>query len=428
MRPVSVSPPTATLPPVRDDRAKLEQLAVTKRRATGLLLAATGVFLLTLLGDGARGWLGFVRATAEASMVGGLADWFAVTALFRHPLGIPIPHTAIIPERKDQFGRTLGEFVQDNFLSPDAIVDRIRSGRLAARAGEWLAEPVNAATVARHAADIVVGLTDTLRDEEVHALIEDTVIARLEAVPLAPLAGRALEMMTAQNRHHELLDTLVRGMDRALDENRDDLRARFGRESPWWVPEPIDGRIFEKLFEGLRKLLQEIAADPRHELRMEFDKRVRALAVDLGSSPALRARGEELKRELLAHPELRQWSSSLWRDVKANLRAQAADPDSELRQRLAELVESAGARLRDDPAVQAKVEELAAAGVRYVSAHFHDEIASLVSGTVSRWDANETSRKLELLLGPDLQFIRINGTVVGGLAGLALHTVVVLLG
>ena len=155
---------------------------------------------------------------------------------------------------------------------------------------------------------------------------------------------------------------------------------------------------------------------------------MRALAVDLGSSPALHARGEELKRELLAHPELRQWSSSLWRDVKANLRAQAADPDSELRQRLAEIVQAAGARLRDDPGVQAKAEELAAAGVRYVSEQFHDEIASLVSGTVSRWDANETSRKLELLLGPDLQFIRINGTVVGGLAGLGLHTLVVLLG
>ena len=147
MRPVSVSSPTATVPPVRDDRAKLVQLAVTKRRATGLLVAATGVFLLTLLGEGERGWLGFVRATAEASMVGGLADWFAVTALFRHPLGIPIPHTAIIPERKDQFGRTLGEFVQDNFLSPDAIVDRIRSGRLAARAAPWTRARIRITTI-----------------------------------------------------------------------------------------------------------------------------------------------------------------------------------------------------------------------------------------------------------------------------------------
>jgi uncharacterized membrane-anchored protein YjiN (DUF445 family) len=425
---VSASQPTATLPPVRDDRAKLAQLTVTKRRATGLLIATTAVFLLTLLGDGERGWLGFVRATAEASMVGGLADWFAVTALFRHPLGIPIPHTAIIPERKDQFGRTLGEFVQDNFLSPDAIVDRIRSGRVVGRAAEWLSHPDNATTIARHAADIVVGVTDTLRDEDVHALIEETVITRVEAVPLAPLAGRALEMMTAQDRHHELLDSLVRGLDRTLAENRENLRARFGRESPWWVPEPIDGRIFEKLYDGVRKLLQEIAVDPRHELRMEFDKRVRALAVELGSSPALLARGEELKRELLAHQELRQWSSALWRDLKSNLRKQAADPDSELRRRLADMVQAAAVRLRDDPGIQAKAEELAAAGVRYVSEHFHDEIASLVSATVSRWDANETSRKLELLLGPDLQFIRINGTVVGGLAGLALHSIVVLVG
>ena len=426
--PVSVSQPIATLPPVRDDRAKLAQLQVTKRRATGLLIATTAMFLLTLLGDGDHGWLGFVRAAAEASMVGGLADWFAVTALFRHPLGLPIPHTAIIPERKDQFGRTLGEFVQDNFLSPDAIVERIRSGRLVGRAAEWMAHRDNAATIARHSADIVVGFTDTLRDEDVHALIEDAVITRVEAVPLAPLAGRALEMMTAQDRHHDLLDSLVRGLDRGLEDNRENLRARFGRESPWWVPEPIDGRIFEKLYEGLRKLLQEIALDPRHELRLEFDKRVRTLAVDLGSSPALLARGEELKRELLSHPQLRQWSSALWRDLKSSLRMQAADPGSELRRRLADVVQAAAERLRDDSGVQIKAEALAAAGVSYVSEHFHDEIASLVSGTVSRWDANETSRELELLLGPDLQFIRINGTVVGGLAGLGLHSLVVLLG
>ena len=419
---------TATLPPLRNDEAKLAQLAVMKRRATGLLVLTTGVFLITLLGDGDRGWLGYVRATAEASMVGGLADWFAVTALFRHPLGVPIPHTAIIPSRKDQFGRTLGEFVQDNFLSPDTIVDRIRSGRVAARAAEWLADPANATTVARHAADIVVELTNALRDEEVHSLIEETVLRRIEAIPLAPLTGRALETMTAQDRHHELLDTVLRGVDRALDENRENLRSRFGRESPWWVPEPIDARIFEKLFDGVHNLLQEVAADPHHELRMEFDKRVRAFAVELGTSPSLRARGEELKRDLLSHPELRQWSSSLWSDVKETLRTQAADPHSELRRRLADAVQSTAARLRDDRAVQEKVEEVAVAGVRYVSEHFHDEIAGLVSGTVARWDATETAGKLELLLGPDLQFIRINGTVVGGLAGLLIHTVVVFTG
>jgi uncharacterized membrane-anchored protein YjiN (DUF445 family) len=423
-----VSQPTATLPPVRDDEAKRAQLRVMKRRATGMLLATTAVFALTLLGDGDRGWLGFLRATAEASMVGGLADWFAVTALFRHPLGLAIPHTAIIPERKDQFGRTLGEFVQENFLSPDAIVDRIRSARMVQRAATWLTDERNAATIARHSADIVVGITDALRDEDVHALIEDTVIRRLEAVPLAPLAGRALELMTAEDRHHELLDSMLRGLDRALAENRENLRARFGRESPWWVPEPIDERIFEKLYEGLRKLLHEITDDPRHELRMAFDQRVRALAVELGTSPTLRARGEELKRELLVHPQLRLWSSALWRDIKAGLRAQAADPGSQLRQRLADMVQAGAQRVVDDARVQAKATELAAAGVRYVSEQFHDEIASLVSATVSRWDAAETARKLELLLGPDLQFIRINGTVVGGLAGLALHTIAVVTG
>ncbi|HET6951110.1 MAG TPA: DUF445 domain-containing protein [Acidimicrobiales bacterium] len=405
---------------IGDRRARLARM---RRRATGLLVAVTLVFLALQLVGGDAGWIGYVEAAVEASMVGALADWFAVTALFRHPLGVPIPHTAVIPARKDQFGETLGEFVQTSFLTPDIIAERVRTARVVPRLAGWLAAPDNAARLARHAADAAATAADLLRDDEVHRALEDVVRRRVETTPLAPLAGRALGIMTADGRHHELLDSLLRAVDRFLAENHDRLRDRFGDESPWWLPEAAEDRIFERLLDGARKVLREVIDDPDHELRNDVDARVRRLVDQLQTSPELAARGEELKREILAHPELREWLAGVWRDIKAGLRSQAADEDSELRRRLAVAAVALGERLRDDPALAARVEEAVETGVRYVAEQFSDEIAAMVSGTVARWDGRETADRLELLLGPDLQFIRINGTVVGGLAGLAIHAV-----
>jgi uncharacterized membrane-anchored protein YjiN (DUF445 family) len=416
-------------PPVEDEAVKQRQLSVMRRRATGLLVVVAAVYVaVTALEDGAGGPMGYLRATAEASMIGGLADWFAVTALFRHPLGIPIPHTAVVVERKEQFGRTLGAFVQRNFLSPTVIGERIASSRAVPRLAAWLAEPANAEVVAGHASAVAVGLADVVRDEDVHELVEEEVLRRLEQVPVAPLAGKALELVLEQEGHQELLDAMLRGVDGMLDGHRDDLRRRFGEESPWWLPDALDDRIFDKLFEGVRKVLHDVSIDPDHELRRAMNERLRALVDDLETSEALRQQGEEFKRDLLASPELRRWSASLWDDVKARLRAQADDPDSALRRRLAATVAAAGQRLCDDPALRSKLEDLVEAAARYTAEQFHDEIADLVTGTVARWDATETSQRLELLLGPDLQYIRINGTVVGGLAGLVIHATTELVG
>lgn len=398
-------------------------LAQGRRRATGLLVVVAGAFVgLQVWGSDAT-WVGYVESMVEAGMVGGLADWFAVTALFRHPLHIPIPHTAIIVERKDQFGETLGDFVQTSFLTPDIIAERVRAAGVVPRLAAWLSEPDNAARLARHAADAAVTAADLLRDDEVHQALEEVARRRIETTPLAPLAGRALQVMTEDGRHHDLLDVMLRSIDRFLTENRESLRARFGTESPWWLPEAAEDRIFERLLDGARNVLDEVAHDPRHELRVDVDARLRRLADELRSSPAMLERGEEMKRELLAQPELRAWVTTMWTDVKAGLRSQAADPDSELRRRLVETVIALGHRLGDDPALAARVEEGIETGVRYIAEQFSDEIGTMVSGTVSRWDGRETSDRLELLLGPDLQFIRINGTVVGGLAGLAIHGV-----
>jgi uncharacterized membrane-anchored protein YjiN (DUF445 family) len=423
-RPATSSRPGPSAgPPVREEAERIHRLRAMKRRATGLLVAMAVAFVvITVFGDN-TGWTGYVQAAVAASLVGGVADWFAVTAVFRHPLGVPIPHTAVIVERKDKFGETLGAFVQENFLSSDAMTARLREAHLARRLGDWLADRAHAETLARHVADAAVELADMLRDEDVQSVLHEQVRRGLETVPLAPLAGKVLRGATEDGRHQELFDAVLRGVGRSLDQNRETLRSRFEEESPWWVPTAIDHRIFDRLLDGLCSFFDSINADPDHEVRARLDDWIEQLAERLEHSPEYRVRGEQLKGELLDHPELRAWLGSLWIDAKAALRSQAADPESELRQRLADAIVAAGERLRSDPALAAKVDDVIEWGVRYVGEHFHAEIAGLVSGTLARWDAEETSRKLEILLGPDLQFIRINGTVVGGLVGLGIHFV-----
>jgi uncharacterized membrane-anchored protein YjiN (DUF445 family) len=419
MRPYRTAVP---LPALRTEAERTRRLVLMRRRATAMLAAVSVVFLVVTL-TGAHGWLGYVQATAEASMVGALADWFAVVALFRHPLGIPIPHTAIIPERKNQFGETLGDFVQSSFLTPDTITERVRAATVGTRLGTWLSQPANAARVARHAVDAAVAGADLVKDDDVHRALEQFMRERVEAIDLAPIAGRALRLATEDGRHRELVDAGIRGLDKYLDEHRTELQMRFGEQSPWWLPNAVEDRIFDRLVDGFRNLLSQMAADPDHELRRAIDERLVGLAHELETSPELRARADKLKHDLLEHPAVREWVVSLWADAKRQLRAQADDPDSELRARIAQAIAAAGGRLAEDAALSGRVNDAIESGARYVATQFSDEIGKIVTTTIERWDAQETARRLELLLGPDLQFIRINGTVVGGMAGLLLHTI-----
>ena len=406
------------------DAERVANLRRMKLRATGMLVAAAAVFVVARsLEAGRAGWIGYVRAMAEAAMVGGLADWFAVTALFRHPLGIPVPHTAIIPNRKEQLGRTLGEFVEQNFLTPEVISDKLRSVRPAQRAAVWVGQPGNAAAVARHLSVALAGTAEVLRDEEVQVALEGALLSRVRTVTVSPAAGRALAMATAEGRHQELVDASIKGALRFLDANRYTLRSRFGRESPWWVPESIDDRIFDKLYVALRGFLTEVSGAPNHEFRRYLDERVADLIVRLQEDPELIARGEKLKEELLDHPAVRRWSASLWVDLKRTLQEQAADPDSELRQRIQTAVASVGASLRSDAELQAKVDGWLESVVLYVVRQERHQATELISSTVARWDPDDASRRIEVAVGRDLQFIRINGTLVGGLAGLVIHAV-----
>ena len=386
-------------------------------------MGVTALFL-GVTAAGAHGtFLGFVQAGAEASMVGGVADWFAVTALFRRPLGLPIPHTALLVERKDQFAVTLGQFVQENFLSADVLAERIRSARLVPRLSAWLAEPSNAARFAGHAADLLVTVADAVRDEDVQAVLTAELTRAVNTVEVAPLAGRVLRAIIAGGQHADLFNAVVSAADRYLADHYLEIRELFEAESPGWVPDTVYRRVFDRLFTRLRHRLVAMAADPDDEARHQFEEWIAGLPARLETSPELRERGERLKHELLGSAGLRDWSSSLWQKAKEALRAQAADPQSELRSRLGDALTAGGRRLGSDLRLQEGLERMVESGARALADQFHDELAGLVTGTIERWDAAETSSQLELLLGRDLQFIRINGTVVGAGVGLVLHAI-----
>jgi uncharacterized membrane-anchored protein YjiN (DUF445 family) len=426
--------PTATMPaaPIRTVQhesaaVRARRLAVARRRATALLAGVTILFVAVTVAGVHGTFLGYVQAGAEASMVGGVADWFAVTALFRRPLGLPIPHTALIVERKDQFAATLGQFVQENFLNAEVLADRISAVGLVPRLAAWLADPANAARFAGYAADLVVTVAEALRDEDVQRTLTAELTRAVDSVELAPLAGRALRVIIAEGQQAELFNGILAAADRYLGDHSAEMRELFEGEAPRWVPDAVYRRVFDRLYQRLRQRLAAMGADPDDESRRQFDAWIAGLPDRLETSPELRERGERIKRDVLRSAGLRDWSSSLWQKAKETLRTQAADPDSELRRRMADVLVAAGQRLGSDQRLQEGLERMVESGARAVATQFGDELAGLVTGTIERWDAAETSTQLELLLGPDLQYIRINGTVVGAGVGLILHAIVLAL-
>jgi uncharacterized membrane-anchored protein YjiN (DUF445 family) len=406
---------------------RARSLAAARRRATALLAAVTALFV-AVTAVGAHGTLlGYVQAGAEAAMVGGIADWFAVTALFRRPLGLPIPHTALIVERKDQFAETLGQFVQENFLNADVLAERIRAARLVPRLGGWLADQDNAARVAGRGADLAVTIAEAARDEDVQRMLAAELSGAIDAVEIAPLAGRLLRVFLAGDQKDELIHAVAAAADRYLVDHHVELRDLFAGESPRWVPEAVYRRVFDRLHARLRERLATMAADPGDATRRQFDEWIAGLPDRLETSPELRERGERLKRELLGSAALQDLYSDLWRRAKDALRTQASDPESELRRRLTEMLVTAGSRIGSGGRLQDGLERMLESGARALADQFHDELAGLVTGTIQHWNAAETSSQLELLLGRDLQYIRINGTVVGAGVGLALHAIAVAL-
>jgi uncharacterized membrane-anchored protein YjiN (DUF445 family) len=402
---------------------RLRALRRMKLVAAGLLLFAAAAFVVgKAVGDGDGAW-GYVQAAAEASMVGGLADWFAVTALFRHPLRLPIPHTAIIPAKKDQIGEGLAGFVQQYFLTGDIIGERVAAARVPQRIGQWLAEPAHARRLADELSVAVSGTANVLRDDELRDAVATFVDKRLRAADLSPVLARLIDAICDAGQHQAALTSALKGTRSFLDENRTVFRQRVAQESPEWVPEWVDERVFNKGFNLLQSFLTDVVADEDHALRRSFDQQLRDFAERLRTDPEQIAKVEAAKLEILDHPSIRAYLANLWGTVKEVVLSGAADPESDLRRSVESLTVRVGEVLRDDPVAGAKVDDALQRLAQHVASNYAEDLTGVISTTIARWDAEETSRRVEMQVGRDLQFIRINGTVVGALAGLAIYSI-----
>jgi uncharacterized membrane-anchored protein YjiN (DUF445 family) len=419
------APRIPQLAPPPDEAEKQRRLDQMKRRATGLLVGAVVVYVLTRLLEERFPWIGFVRAMAEAAMIGGLADWFAVTALFRHPLGIPIPHTAIIPARKDRVARTIGAFVQHNFLTREVIEARLHTVRIGEKVATWISKPENARMIARQAAHALAAGTQVLRDEDVQELIGKSLEQRIRSTQIAPIAGRMLAHVTTGNRHQELLDEAIVMIARTVEQNHDLIRDRVQRESKWWIPAAVDEKIFQKIASGIERTLIEVRDDKDHPLRERFDLALRNFVNNLQHSPSTLERAEELKRDLLDAEAVRRFSASLWTDAKAALVRFAERAEHEPREgsTIERALTAFGEAVLADPALMRKVDDFVTDVAAYLVERYQQEIADLITTTVQNWDAEVTTHRIELAIGRDLQFIRINGTLVGALAGLLIYVI-----
>ncbi|MDQ0870706.1 uncharacterized membrane-anchored protein YjiN (DUF445 family) [Arthrobacter sp. V1I9] len=405
------------------DAEKAAALRKMKMVALGLLVAMAVIFVFAFALQKEYPWLQYVRAAAEGGMVGALADWFAVTALFKYPMGIKIPHTAIIPRRKDQIGASLGEFVETNFLSEQVVQDKLASVNIARRAGEWLATPAGAERVAKEGAAVIRGAFKVLNDDDVQAVIEGMVRKHLLTPPWGPPVGRMAERIFHDGHHHKLVDLLV---DRAadwVDDNHDTVTHLVSDRSPTWVPQFVDGLVGDKVYVEILKFVRAVQANPNHEVRQSIDKYLNDLAQDLQHDPAMIARAEDIKAQVLGDPEVQELASRTWGTVKNALLGAVDDPDSDLTIKFKAAVRDFGSRLVNDPELAGKVNAWIGDAAGYLVRTYRSDIAGVITDTVARWDAEETSQKIELQVGKDLQFIRINGTVVGSLAGLTIFTI-----
>ncbi|MGS2807087.1 DUF445 domain-containing protein [Nocardia sp. MW-W600-9] len=409
-----------------DEAGKKRDLFKMKALATGFLLVASAVYLfcrwLESRGSGGE-WVGYVRAASEAGMVGALADWFAVTALFKHPLGLPIPHTAIIRKKKDQLGSSLGAFVGTNFLAPDVVSARLDSAQISLRVGRWMADPGHAARVAQESATILTAVVGVLRDEDVEQIIDNTIVKRIAEPLWGPPIGRVLSELIADNRQLPLIDLLAERAHQWALGSQETIDRIVLRDAPQWAPKFVNTLLSERIYRELVEFTWKVRSNPDHELRKAADRFLQDFADDLQHDDAMIAKAEKVKAEIMGREQITGMAEATWRAAKRLILESAEDPDSTLRRKVAENVQQLGERLRDDPAMRGKVDGWIDRGARYLVGNYSAEITTLVTDTVARWDADEASRKIELQVGRDLQFIRINGTVVGALAGLAIYTI-----
>ncbi|MCG7413219.1 DUF445 domain-containing protein [Microbacterium aurum] len=413
--------PTELLSPA--DRERRRSLQVMKGVALGALVVMAIVFVIAFVLQEQHPWLAYVRAAAEGGMVGALADWFAVTALFRHPLGIPIPHTAIIPRRKDEIGRSLGEFVETNFLEGRVVRAKLESTPIAATAGAWLRDPTHAETVGAEASTVAVGILRALSDDEVQDLISDLAREHLLDPEWAPTLGAWLSRVVEADAHRGAVDLGVDSIVTWLNANRDSFSGLVSRRLPSWVPSVAMRLVDDTVYHEAVKFAAAVQADPDHPARRAIDRYLERLADNLQQDPTTIERLEDAKSSVFDSPRVRELAAEAWNTAKAGLLTALGDPASGLRRRIVAALGEIGERLATDAALQQRVDTRVADAAVFLVDRYRHDIASIITDTVEKWDPAETTEKIELMVGRDLQYIRLNGTIVGALAGLAIFSI-----
>jgi uncharacterized membrane-anchored protein YjiN (DUF445 family) len=393
--------------------------------ATGLLIVMAAVFFLTRAFQPTYPWLGYLKAFAEAAMVGGLADWFAVTALFRHPLGLPIPHTAIIPRNKDRIGQALANFLKENFLIPAVVARRMQRLDVAAAAGRFLQTPAGQGTRIRAGASrLIADIFESLDDERLGGIVKGAISTRLRNAEVSPLLGHALASAINEDRHVPMLEATIRWTARALDANEQLIREMVHKKANWALKlAGLDAKLADAIIEGLRKLTVEMSTDPAHPVRLKVEEALAQLANDLQTRPETRERVEAIKEQLLDNRSVSLWLDTLWQKGREAVIKAARNPDAVLAGKLGEILKSMGSTLEQDARIRAAINQFARRAVVGMAASYSEQIVRLVSDTIRGWDARTVTARLEAAVGHDLQYIRINGTIVGGLVGLILYVV-----
>jgi uncharacterized membrane-anchored protein YjiN (DUF445 family) len=413
--------PTHLLSPADEERRRA--LRTMKGVALGALVFMAVLFAFSFAFQQEVPALAYLRAAAEGGMVGALADWFAVTALFRHPLGIPIPHTAIIPSRKDEIGRTLGEFVETEFLRGDVVRTKLEQTPIATRLGEWLTAPEHAERVAAEASLMATGVLQALSDDEVRDVIEELAREHLIAPDWGPPAGAWLGRIIETGGHHSAVDLVADTIAAWLEANKTAFTGLVSRRLPSWVPSVAHRFVDDTVYNEAVKLVAAVRADPQHPARIAIDGYLTRLAENLQHDPATIGRFEDAKLALFDSPRVRELAAEAWTTAKAGLLRSLADPESGLRRRAAQALAEIGERLTTEVALQHRVDSWVIDAAVFLVDRYRHDIASIITDTVERWDPVETTEKIELMVGRDLQYIRLNGTIVGALAGLAIFSI-----
>ena len=420
---------TSTLPGMAPDVEEARRRALRNHKAfvTGLLILAAIIFLACSWWQnqpgGAPAWVGYVRAAAEAGMIGGLADWFAVTALFRHPMGIPIPHTAIIPRKKDQLGTALSGFVGDNFLNPQLITEKVSQAEVPEKIGTWLAQEDNAQAVSREAGKFTANAVRAIDPAEAQAVIDSQLLNRLAEPEWGPYLGRMLEGLIKDGKTEPVVDAVIVWARERIAGAEESIVSMIDERMPQWAPRFAKELVGERVYREIVSFLKDVDEDPQHEARRAIRKFIDQLAVDLQHDPEMIARVESIKGDIMASDAVKGASAEIWASVSKAVIDAAEDETSVLRTKIVELCIKWGGRIQTDPELRASLDNRITGGVRFLAENYSGEVTSIIAETIERWDAKEASEKIELMVGKDLQFIRLNGTIVGALAGLVIYTV-----